>query len=367
MSRPALPDLTSWSAEVNPALPDGLPRERLVIMSVKSELLKLLEANRGEYLSGEQIASQLDVTRAAVWKAVKNLTAEGYHIEAGNKRGYRLLPGNDILSAEGIGLFLNNEHEIIVLPEVDSTNNEVKRRTMEGAPEGLVVLSEHQTAGKGRRGREFFSPRGLGIYMSMLFYPEGRKVQDVLSITAHAAVAVSRAIEKVCHKETQIKWVNDIILNDRKVCGILTEASADIETAGVDVVVVGVGINFHELKEEDVPEEIRGVVGYIMEEDEWGEVTRCELAAAVINELYSYYYDYPERSVMDEYRKRSLVLGKRVCFGTPGEVAGEIGEDWEEGLAVEIDDFGGLIVEMDDGSRRTLRTGEISLRLKKNM
>lgn len=336
-------------------------------MSVKSELLKLLEANRGKDLSGEQIASQLNVTRAAVWKAVKSLTAEGYHIEAGNNRGYRLMPGNDILSAEGIGLFLKKEHEIIVLPEVDSTNNEMKRRVIDGAKEGMVILSEHQTAGKGRRGREFFSPRGLGIYMSMLFYPEGRKVQDVLSITAHAAVAVSRAISKVCHKETQIKWVNDIILNDRKVCGILTEASADIESAGIDVVVVGVGINFHAMKEEEVPEELLDVVGNIMEGDEWCEVTRCELAAEVINELYGYYENYPDPSVMEEYRRRSIVLGKRVCFGTPGEVAGQIGDDWEEGLAVEIDDFGGLVVKMDDGSRKTLRTGEISLRLKKDV
>ena len=143
-------------------------------MSVREEVKKLLEANRDKSLSGQEIAEQIGVTRAAVWKAVNTLKQEGYRIEAVNNRGYRLLEESDILSPEGIKLELDEKYrnyKIDVYKTIDSTNQEVKRQALEGAGQGLVVLAEQQTMGKGRRGRSFYSPAGTGIYMSVLFRP----------------------------------------------------------------------------------------------------------------------------------------------------------------------------------------------------
>ena len=169
-------------------------------MSVKTEVLKLLEGNRDKDLSGQEIADHLGVTRAAVWKAVKALKEQGYRVDAANNRGYRLCDDNDVISAEGVCLALKEEYrqrEICVCRCVDSTNQEVKRRALEGAGEGLVVLAEEQTAGKGRKGRSFFSPVGTGIYMSVLFRPTVEQSKDVVLVTTAASVAVCRAIRKV--------------------------------------------------------------------------------------------------------------------------------------------------------------------------
>lgn len=331
-------------------------------MSVKNELLKLLEANRDKDLSGEQIAKRLKVTRAAVWKAVQALEKDGYEIAAKNRVGYRLASDSDRLSAEGVSLYLDKKkyHEVIVLPEVDSTNDEVKRRAMEGAKEGLVVISEKQTKGKGRRGRGFYSPEGSGIYMSILFRPSDKNASDVVLVTTQAAVAVAHAVSMVCKKETKIKWVNDVYLNDKKICGILTEAVSDFESGGIELVIVGIGINVR--SPEDIPEDIKDVFGYIFEKNEAVSISRNEIAAAVINELQKYYDELPDRSFINEYKNRSNVIGKRIRFGTPGSLAGVPEDDWKTGTAVDIDDSGGLIVRLDDGTIETLSTGEISVR-----
>ncbi len=336
-------------------------------MSVKSELLKLLEANRDKDLSGEQIAKSLNVTRAAVWKAVQALQSDGYEIDAKNKLGYRLSGKSDRLSAEGIGLYLEKKDtKVIVLPEVDSTNNELKRIAMsapddEGASGGIVVLSEHQTSGKGRRGRGFYSPEGSGIYMSILFRPDEERASDVILVTTQAAVAVAHAVSLVCKKETKIKWVNDVYSDDKKICGILTEAVSDFESGGIELVIVGIGINVR--RPADIPDEIKDIMGFIYDENEDENVSRNEIAATVINELQKYYDDLPDRSFIKEYKTRSNVIGKRIRFGTPGSIPGASGDDWREGIAEDIDDSGGLIVRLEDGSVEVLRTGEISLRV----
>ncbi len=330
-------------------------------MSVKNELLKILESNRDKTLSGEILARRLKVTRAAIWKAIKALEADGYEIEAKNKLGYRLSSANDMLSPEGIEILLKKEHRVIVLPEVDSTNDELKRLAMAGEKEGLVVLSEKQTQGKGRRGRGFYSPEGSGIYMSMLFRPDSEKASDVILVTTQAAVAVAHAVSRVCKKEAQIKWVNDVYLNDKKICGILTEAVSDFESGGIELVIVGIGINVK--CPEDIPDDIKDVFGYIYDADEVMPVSRNQIAAAVINELKKYYDALPDRAFLKEYKDRSNVIGKKIRFGTPGKNAGVPGDDWESGKALDIDDSGGLIVELSGGEKKVLHTGEISLRL----
>ena len=330
-------------------------------MSVKTEILTLLEASRDKSLSGQDMAERLGVSRAAVWKAVKALQNEGYMVEAVNNRGYRLLEDSDVLSAEGIRLNLEKRYqncEIAIHKCLESTNLEVKKRALDGAGEGLVVLTEEQTAGRGRRGRSFASPRGTGIYMSFLFRPTPEQSTDIVLITTAVSVAVCRAIRTVLHEEPTIKWVNDVYLRGRKICGILTEAVSDFESGRIDTVVVGIGINYRE-PEGGFPEELRDVAGAVCTEE--NSVPRNVLVAAVINELFSLYEGLSEKTYMEDYRRWSNVLGRKVRF-TVGTGTG-MESDMANGTAVDIDDDGGLVVRMEDGSEQVLRTGEITLRV----
>ena len=324
-------------------------------MSVREEVKKLLEANRDKSLSGQEIAEQIGVTRAAVWKAVNILKQEGYRIEAVNNRGYRLLEESDILSPEGIKLELDEKYrnyKIDVYKTIDSTNQEVKRQALEGAGQGLVVLAEQQTMGKGRRGRSFYSPAGTGIYMSVLFRPSPEQSKDVVLVTTAASVAICRAIRKVLNEEPQIKWVNDVYFRGKKVCGILTEAVSDFESGQIDTVVVGIGINYH-VPEDGFPEEIRGIAGSVCTDENM--IPRNSLVAAVLNELFAIYEKLSEREYMEDYRRWSNVIGKDVRFTS--------GDGWMDAKALDIDDNGGLLVQLDNGEKRTLRTGEITLRV----
>ena len=255
-------------------------------MSVKTEVLKLLEASRERDLSGQEMAESLGVTRSAIWKAVNTLKKEGYQIQAVNNRGYRLKEESDVLSEEGIRLCLHKPYDsqkIKVFKCIDSTNMEAKRCALNGEGEGLVILAEEQTNGRGRRGRSFYSPDGSGIYMSVLFRPKPEISQDVVLITTAASVAVCRAIRDVLSQEPQIKWVNDVYLNGKKICGILTEAVSDFESGRIDTVVVGIGINYHAPKE-GYPDEIKEIAGSVCAEDE--KIPRNELVAAIIENLY---------------------------------------------------------------------------------
>lgn len=329
-------------------------------MSVKTEVLKLLEGNRDKDLSGQEIADRLGVTRAAVWKAVKALKEQGYRIDAANNRGYRLCDDNDVISAEGICLTLKEEYrqrEICVCQCVDSTNQEVKRRALEGAGEGLVVLSEEQTAGKGRKGRSFFSPVGTGIYMSVLFRPTEEQSKDVVLVTTAASVAVCRAIRKVLGEEPEIKWVNDVYLRGKKICGILTEAVSDFESGRIDTVVVGIGINYR-IPEGGYPEELNDIIGAVCTQDQ--VIPRNTLVAAVLNELYALYEGLSQRTYMEDYRKWSNVIGKEVRYSTGVDNSDQAA--WEYGTALDIDEDGGLIVRLQNGEEKVLRTGEITLR-----
>ncbi len=267
----------------------------------------------------------------------------------------------DVLSDEVIRSLLNHDNETVVLSEIDSTNEEIKRRVRDGKKKDLVIISDMQTGGKGRRGRDFFSPAGTGIYMSILFCPDDKNASDLILITTAAAVAVAHAIGEVCGKDTKIKWVNDVYLNDRKICGILTESVNDPETGRIKYVICGIGINVKKPKE--IPDDIKDIIGYIYDDTNDTNASRNEIAAAVINQLQLYYDRLPDRSFLKEYKERSMVIGKSILFGSPGKIAGVPGDDWEKAKAVDIDDEGGLVVECIDGSVRTLHTGEITLRL----
>ena len=232
-------------------------------MTVKSRLLELLEQHKGETLSGEILAGELSCTRAAIWKAVKSLREMGYRIEAGPNRGYMLARDTDVLSAEGLRLYLEDpQTEIEIFEEVASTNQTAKELAVAGkAGHGSLVLARSQQAGRGRRGRSFFSPKDAGLYLSVIIKPESTLTESLL-LTCAAAVAVCRAVKQVYGLELSIKWVNDLYYQGKKVCGILTEAVTDFESGSIEFAVIGIGLNLFQGKE-PLPLELREKAGVL--------------------------------------------------------------------------------------------------------
>lgn len=328
-------------------------------MNIKEKVLELLEKEKGDSISGNRLALELGVSRNAVWKAVKGLQAEGYAISAVTNKGYCLKPENDILSVQSISGYLLPElrHlQLEVHKSLDSTNTRVKEYAAQGKPEGLIVVAEEQTAGRGRMGRKFYSPSMSGVYISFLFRPRF-SAQESLFLTTAAAVAAAEAIEEVSGNRAEIKWVNDVFCHGRKVCGILTEASVNVENSMLEYAVTGIGFNIRE-PEEGFPEEIRNVAGGIFLHDDTGlaateHEARSRLAAGMINHFWLYYQHLTERTFMAEYRRRSFLLGKEVRT---------LSEPPVTGLAVDVDDDGHLILELQDGSRTALSSGEVSIR-----
>lgn len=318
-------------------------------MSTKSDVLQKLEQNRGRKLSGQQLADELWITRAAVWKAIESLRADGYSIGASRNRGYFLEEGNDLLSREGILIGLPEQYRdssVIVYQSVDSTNSAAKRLAMDGEKQRCILVSEGQTAGRGRFGKSFYSPYGTGLYMSLLLYPN-QTLQDATVITAAAAVAVCRAIEELAHAKPAIKWVNDIYLDEKKAGGILTEAVGDFESGMAEAVIVGIGLNVKTEKKE-FPEELRSTAASLFPE----QATRNQLAARIASELFQMADRLPETDWMKEYKKRSLVLGRRISYSS--------GTEKGIGKAVDVKENGNLVVETAKGLL-VLRTGQVRL------
>jgi BirA family biotin operon repressor/biotin-[acetyl-CoA-carboxylase] ligase len=319
-------------------------------MKTKSLVLCILEKNTGTYVSGEQIASELSLSRTAVWKAVRTLQSEGYSISAISNKGY-LLEDSDVLSAEGIRSRLLPKYAdtvVIVKTSTESTNIDAKVMAAAGAKHGTVILAEEQIAGRGRYGKSFYSPKGTGIYLSIIARL-GISFSDAVMITTAAGVAVCRSIESVSDLRPRIKWVNDIYLNGKKICGIGTEAVSNIESGTVESVIVGVGVNF---KTSEFPEDLEQIAGPLFPKD--FPLSRNAFAAVLINHLLDMFAALPEKSFIEEYRARSLILGKEIMFLEKNL--------WQSAKAVGIDDKGGLIVEKD-GEIRTLTSGEVSVRI----
>ena len=321
-------------------------------MTVKQTLLRVLEENKGSYISGEQLASQLGVSRNAVWKAVQQLLSDGYEIDSVRNRGYRLAQTADILSVEGISAYASPA-ALYVYQEIDSTNEEAKRLSAAGTPHGTLVAANAQTAGKGRRGRSFYSPSDTGVYFSIVFRPR-LDISDSILITTAASVAVCRAIADVCGAECEIKWVNDIYLNEKKICGILTEAVADMESGQIGSIIVGIGIN---VLTEEFPAEVGDRAASIYNGCSVQGI-RSRLVAAVYRELMKIADALPDRSFLAEYRQRSNVIGKMIRYTQHGV--------WKEALAVGIDDDGGLVIESQTEGRLHLHTGEITVRVEES-
>lgn len=324
-------------------------------MGTKEALLTLLEAEKGTYFSGEELAEKLSLSRTAVWKAVNSLRGEGYAIDAVRNKGYRLAERTDILSAQGIRKYLQPVCaglELAVLPEVGSTNAVVREKAMAGAPEGCVVIAASQTDGRGRVGRRFFSPAGTGIYMSLLLRPPHASPRQAVKLTTMAAVAACEAIEAVSGEQAQIKWVNDIFVAGKKVSGILTEASFGLEDGFLEYAVLGIGINAYP-PPGGFPEELEGIAGAVFRQPR--DDGKNRLAAGFLNRFMAC-YSAPEKSgYAGRYRSRSLVIGREIQVLSPGRS--------QKAVALDVDEECRLIVQYPDGRVESLSSGEISVRL----
>ncbi|MBQ6315668.1 MAG: biotin--[Mogibacterium sp.] len=331
-------------------------------MSTRDDLLKVLEGNRDSFVSGSDIADELGVSGTAVWKAVNALRKEGYVIESVTNRGYRLSPDSDVLSYQVLSEKLADKTRdgrirLEVFDSIDSTNNVCRDKAALGEKDGFVAVAANQTQGRGRRGRSFYSPDNTGLYMSILLRPSGFDARQALRFTTMAAVAVSEAIEEISGKPAGIKWVNDIYMNGLKVCGILTEASFDLESGNLDYAVVGIGINVFE-PEGGFPEDIRNIAGAVFTgDDSQGANARASLAAEIIRRFFGYYEGRSSGSAdyINKYRARCIVIGRDITVLSAGASPASA-------HALDIDDECGLIVRYEDGRTETLRSGEISIR-----
>ncbi len=315
-------------------------------MTLRDSIIFKLEKEKNNFVSGQDIADELGVSRNAVSKCISALKSEGYLIESVNNSGHRLLESSDVISEYGIRAHLGEEYkaEIRVFKTIDSTNSEAKRAVANGLTEDAIFVADRQTLGRGRRGRSFYSPDKSGLYFTAVLHPDA-SLSDSVGITAAAAVVVTRLIEEITKKHPLIKWVNDIFIGNKKVCGILTEAVSDFESNRVQAVIVGIGIN---LTTEDFPEEISSIAGSV------GSINRCYLAAELFKRLNAACKTIKDRSFMEDYCDYSLVIGKEVRFAKNGvEYAG---------IALGIQEDGSLVVKTQNGVMK-LDSGEISVKL----
>ena len=320
---------------------------------MKKEILKRLKEAEG-YVSGQELCQGLGVSRTAVWKAVRQLEEEGYQIQAVRNKGYRLGSDSDVLSEEELSQVICGEwagKQLVVLKSVDSTNAEARRLAEQGAAHGTLVLAECQTAGKGRRGRSWESPEGSGIWMSLILRPEFEPIHASM-LTLLAAMAVEEGIRRTSGLSCQIKWPNDIVLNGKKVCGILTEMSTEEDS--IRYVVVGIGMN---VNLESFPEDLRDKATSLLLES-GKPIRRTELAAAVLSAWEACYGIFLKTldfgSLMEEYNKRLVNRGRQVMVLTPGG-------SWQ-GDCLGINHEGELLVRKADGTVEAVMSGEVSVR-----
>lgn len=324
-------------------------------MTTKEKLLNVLEVGRGEYFSGEELAGKLNVSRAAIWKAVKTLRQEGYDIDAVTNKGYSLSEKTDILSPQGIRKYLSLEYkemDIKVLPCVGSTNTEIREMAERGMPEGYTLITNEQTAGRGRLGRTFYSPCDTGLYLSVLLRPVQYSPQEATMLTALAAVAMCEAIEVVSGEKAAIKWVNDIFVKGKKVCGILTEASFGLESGTFEYVVLGAGVNVYP-PTAGFPSEIEDIAGAITKHR--GNDIKNRLVGEFISRFMECYHALDKTKYIEEYKRRNLAAGSKISVIS--------GNNSRNATVCGIDNECHLSVRYDSGETEVLSCGEIQIRI----
>lgn len=319
-------------------------------------MYRILEAlrKRGDFVSGEELGRQLHVSRAAIWKGIKKLREEGYEIEAVTNKGYRLVLKEDLYNARELEAGMKTSllgKKVYFYEETDTTNNAARQLAYSGAAEGTLAVAEHQTAGKGRRGKAWESPVGVGVWMSLILRPEIMPAEASV-LTLMSGLAAAEAITDVTGLETEIKWPNDVLIKGKKVVGILTEM--DCEMSQVHFVIPGIGIN---VNTESFPHELEDVATSLYLEA--GKTfSRCKLVQQVMLRMEAHYMDFLNTGsfspMLAAYKARCVTLGKQVRI---------IGKDAFDAEAFDITPEGELLVRRkDNGKEEVVFSGEVSVR-----
>jgi BirA family biotin operon repressor/biotin-[acetyl-CoA-carboxylase] ligase len=324
-------------------------------MSLDVQILTALRAAGDGAVSGADLSQKLHVSRAAVWARIEDLRSLGYDIEASPHRGYRLLGTPDVLHADDLLSRLGKTkvigRDIRVFEETTSTNDVIEKLARDGVKEGVVVFAESQTRGRGRLGRKWMSPAKRGLWLSILLRPDLRP-QDATRLTVASATALRRAIESQTGLKPDIKWPNDILIYGKKVAGILTEMSAELDH--VKYVILGIGVDVN-LSQGDFPPELRKVATSL--KAELGKpVSRPELAVAVLQELD---HDYARiasgqfAAVADEWEKHGTTIGQEVTIRT--------GDRRIRGRAESLGEDGALLLRTEHGHLERIIGGDVTL------
>lgn len=324
-------------------------------MSLRDQVLAAFKESRGEWVSGETLSEILKVSRTTVWKQVRILEAEGYKVDSSPKKGYRLSAPPDLLSPDEVcpGLLSKvfGQNQYFYYREVDSTNNRARVLASEGYPEGTIVVAETQTAGRGRRGRSWYSPDSQGIYVSLILRPT-LPLKEISRISLLAAVAVAETLETELNLPARIKWPNDILVNSKKICGILSEAVTD--TDGIEYVVIGIGININN-QEQEFPGDFRTAATSARAEYERA-CSRVQVLRGLLASFERHYLNLLNGNftqTLEKGRSLSMVIGQKLRLDT---INGFV-----EGQAIDIDDNGFLLVRDQSGIIHTIMSGEITI------
>ncbi len=320
---------------------------------MKEEILRLLRSADG-YISGQELCNRFGVSRTAVWKAINQLKEAGYEIEAQQNKGYRLMTAPDLMTEAEIKSLMHTEwvaKEVLYFDTIDSTNTKAQELAEKGYPSGTLVVADKQESGKGRRGRSWVSPSGTGIFMTLMIKPDINP-NNASMLTLVAALAVAKAITSVTGEKALIKWPNDIVINGKKVCGILTEMNAQFDY--INHIVVGIGINVHN---ESFPEEISQMASSLMIEAGGKRFHRAQIIAETMSYFEQYYDTFLKTqdlsALVREYDELLVNRNKSVRVLDPKEPF--------DGKAMGITPKGELIVDTWE-SRKLVSSGEVSVR-----
>ena len=320
---------------------------------MKEEILRLLRSADG-YISGQELCNRFGVSRTAVWKTINQLKEAGYEIEAQQNKGYRLMAAPDLMTEAEIKSLMHTEwvaKEVLYFDTIDSTNTKAQELAEKGYPSGTLVVADKQESGKGRRGRSWVSPSGTGIFMTLMIKPDINP-NNASMLTLVAALAVAKAITSVTGEEALIKWPNDIVVNGKKVCGILTEMNAQFDY--INHIVVGIGINVHN---ESFPEEISQMASSLMIEAGGKRFHRAQIIAETMSYFEQYYDTFLKTqdlsALVREYDELLVNMNKAVRVLDPKEPF--------DGKAMGITPKGELIVDTWE-SRKLVSSGEVSVR-----
>jgi BirA family biotin operon repressor/biotin-[acetyl-CoA-carboxylase] ligase len=323
---------------------------------MKRRILEILKKNGEDFISGEDISKQIGVTRTAVWKHINQLKEEGYEIESISRKGYCLIKEPDMLYADLLEIDKRSivfGKKIYHFESVESTNTIAKRLAAEGADEGTIIIAEEQTEGKGRLGRYWQSDKGAGIWMSIILKPK-IEPSEATKITQIAAAAAAAVIRNCTGCKTEIKWPNDIILNKKKVCGILTEMSGELNS--VNYVIVGIGINVKQKQEDFVPDFAKYATSIKSYTDK--TISRKEIVIDMLEEFERLYLDFlytgSIKKSLKVCKKYSATLGNKVrIIYREKEILAE---------AIDITEKGELLIKDDFGEIKKVISGEVSVR-----